>query len=213
MRRLLTVVSMSVTAAAALMAQAPQPSILGPKLEARPTVTVAIPGVVAARREGRAHPRRSHRIRRDRRSAGRDRRLHRAEQPHIVRINADDSLSTLVMEPATTRALGVDSKGRLLGLVLSNKANPADHLRILHGPGKGEIIATEVEGKRLFQANDFVVTERRRLYDRRRHAHEAAVDRADVDLLSAARRSTPAGSRQDHHAERSPSAPTTARCT
>jgi gluconolactonase len=154
----------SLAAAAAIAAQGATQSILGPKLEARPTVAEAIPGVVAAGetvaliRDG---------------LTGSDAVIGLPDgtavfieqnSPRIVRINADDSLTTLVEEAATTRALGVDSKGRLVGLVLSSAAAKADHLRVLHGPDTGAVLATEVEGKRLFQANDFVMSRKDEIY-------------------------------------------------
>jgi gluconolactonase len=149
---------------AALAAQGGQPSILGPKLEAKPTVADAIPGVVAAgEKVALIHDG----------LKGSDAIVGLPDgtavfieqnSPRIVRINADDTLSTLLEEPATTRALGVDSKGRLLGLVLSTSAVKADHVRVLYGPGAGTVLATGVEGKPLFQANDFVITKKDAIY-------------------------------------------------
>ena len=149
---------------AALVPQGGRQSIFGPQLEAKSTVTEAIPGVVAAGEQvALIHDG----------LTGSDgivglpdgtAAFIEQNSPRIVRINTDDSLSTLIEEPATTRALGVDSQGRLLGLVLSNDATKADHLRVLHGSGTGTILATEVDGKLLFQANDFVVTKRDGVY-------------------------------------------------
>jgi gluconolactonase len=163
MRTLLAAASILMALAGALAGQGTQ-SILGPKLEAKATVADAIPGVVAAGehvalvRDGLTGS--------DAIVGLPDGTAVFVEQnsPRIVRINADDTLSTLLEETATTRALGVDSKGRLLGLVLSTSTTKANHLRVLHGPGAGTVLATEVEGKPLFQANDFIVTKHDGVY-------------------------------------------------
>ena len=150
-------------AGVALAAQAQQVSILGPKLTAAPSVAEAIPGVVAA---GEPVPLIKDGL------PGADGIIGLPDgtaafieqnSPRIVRINADDSLTTIVEAPGT-RALGVDSKGRLIGLVLSTADTKADHLRVLTGAGTGGILATEVEGKRLFQGNDFVISKRDVVY-------------------------------------------------
>ena len=159
----LLVVLLAPVAAIALAAQAQQVSILGPKLVATPSVGEAIPGVVAAGepvlliKDGLPGA--------DGIVGLPDGTAAFVEQnsPRITRINADDSLTTIVEAPGT-RALGVDSKGRLIGLVLSTPAAAANHLRVLHGPGAGTVIATEVEGKPLFQANDFVVSKTDAIY-------------------------------------------------
>jgi gluconolactonase len=145
------------------VAQAPQPapstaSILGPKLQAMPSVmTEGIPGIIAP---GTPVPLIKDGL------PGADGIVGMPDgtavfveqnSPRITRINADDSLSTVVEAPGT-RALGVDSKGRLIGLVLSTQASQADHLRVLTGADAGTVLATEVEGKRLFQGNDFVIS-------------------------------------------------------
>ena len=150
-------------AGVALAAQAQQVSILGPKLTAVPSVAEAIPGVVAA---GEPVPLIKDGL------PGADGIIGLPDgtaafieqnSPRIVRINADDSLTTIVEAPGT-RALGVDSKGRLIGLVLSTADTKADHLRVLTGAGTGSILATEVEGKRLFQGNDFIISKRDVVY-------------------------------------------------
>lgn len=172
MRRLLVAVLAPVAIVAA-GAQAPSaqtpsaqttPSILGPKLQAKPSVvTTGIPGVIAA---GERVPLIHDGL------PGADGIIGMPDgtavfveqnSPRITRINADDTLTTLVVAPGT-RALGVDSKGRLIGLVLSTPEAQADHLRVLSGEGAGTVLATEVEGKRLFQANDFVISRRDRVY-------------------------------------------------
>ncbi len=134
------------------------PSILGPKLQAVPSVvTGGIPGIIAP---GEAVPLIKDGLPGSDGIVGLpDGTAAFIEQnsPRIVRINADDSLTTLLEAPGT-RALGVDSKGRLLGLVLSTGETKADHLRVLLGDGAGTVLATEVGGKRLFQGNDFVIS-------------------------------------------------------
>jgi len=149
---------------AGLTAQTPPPaaqtpSILGPKLQAVPSVAEAIPGVVAA---GEPIPLIKDGL------PGADgivglpdgtAAFVEQNSPRITRINADDSLSTIIEAPGT-RALGVDSKGRLIALVLSSGSSKADHLRVLIGAGAGTVLATEVEGKRLFQGNDFVISKK-----------------------------------------------------
>lgn len=162
MRRLL-VILLAPVAAIALAAQAQQVSILGPKLVATPSVAEAIPGVVAAGepvlliKDGLPGA--------DGIVGLPDGTAAFVEQnsPRIVRINADDSLTTIVEAPGA-RALGVDSKGRLIGLVLSTTTSQADHLRVLTGEGAGSVLATEVEGKRLFQGNDFVISKTDTVY-------------------------------------------------
>lgn len=151
----------------ALVAQTPppaQPGLLGPKLQATSMVADAIPGVVAAGEpitlihdglpgadgivgmpDGTAV-------------------FIEQNSPRIVRINLDDSLTTLLPDSPGARALGVDSRGRLLGLMLSTPTAKADHLRVLYPPGAETVLATAVEGKPLFQANDFVVTKRDGVY-------------------------------------------------
>lgn len=150
---------------AGLSAQTPpqaatQPSILGPKLQAVPSVvTEGIPGVIAP---GTPVPLIKDGL------PGADGIVGMPDgtavfveqnSPRITRINADDSLSTVIEAPGT-RALGVDSRGRLIALVLSTPTSQADHLRVLTGAEAGTVLATEVEGKRLFQGNDFVISKK-----------------------------------------------------
>lgn len=167
MRAPLLVAALSLAVSGALVAQTPppaQPGILGPKLAATSMVAEAIPGVVAAGEpialihdglpgadgivgmpDGTAV-------------------FIEQNSPRIVRINLDDTLTTLLPDSPGARALGVDSKGRLLGLMLSTPAGKADHLRVLYPAGSAAVLATEVGGKPLFQANDFVVTKRDGVY-------------------------------------------------
>ncbi len=163
---LATLISLAAVAGfAGLSAQTPQTapstaSILGPKLQAVPSVvTEGIPGVVAP---GTPVPLVKDGL------PGADgivglpdgtAAFVEQNSPRVTRINADDSLSTIVEAPGT-RALGVDSKGRLIALVLSTATSRADHLRVLTGDGAGTVRATEVEGKRLFQGNDFVISKK-----------------------------------------------------
>lgn len=137
---------------------------LGPRLEAKPTVTTAIAGVVAA---GEPVALIHDNLKGSDGIVGMpDGTMAFIEQntPKILRINLDDSLSTLVEDAAGTRALGVDSKGRLIGLVLSTPAHKADHVAYLYPPASAGIIATQVEGKPFNQANDFVVTKKDGIY-------------------------------------------------
>jgi gluconolactonase len=164
-RLLATLISLAAgTGLPGLAAQTPSatttPSILGPKLQAAPSVVAeGIPGVIAP---GTPVPLIKDGL------PGADgivglpdgtAAFVEQNSPRITRINADDSLSTILEAPGT-RALGVDSKGRLIALVLSAGTSKADHLRVLTGEGAGTVLATEVEGKRLFQGNDFVISRR-----------------------------------------------------
>ena len=141
-------------------------SALGPKLEGRSMVVPqAIPGVVAAgEKVDLIH---NNLKGSDGIVALPDGTVVFIEQNdvRIARINADDSLSTYVESAPRARALGVDSKGRLITLFTGGPNGvPPGYLAVVHPAESKATLAEQVEGKPLSQANDFIVSSKGGIY-------------------------------------------------
>ncbi len=140
------------------------PPLTGPKLEAKSTMADAIPGVVKAGekvvliKDGLTGS--------DAVVGMPDGTAVLSEQnsPRIIRVAEDDSITTLLEDPAIARALGVDSKGRLIGLMLTTKATKADQVRVLTGPGAGTTLFSDIPGIRISEGRDFVISKKDGIY-------------------------------------------------